>query len=48
MGWRQVISDAQGGKMLSTMTMDTASAASPGGADVSSMQQEELLFRREV
>ncbi|KAL3505915.1 hypothetical protein ACH5RR_031297 [Cinchona calisaya] len=47
MGWRQVISDAQGGKMLSTMTMETASA-SPGGEDVPSVQQEELLFRREV
>ncbi|XP_071940434.1 uncharacterized protein [Coffea arabica] len=47
MGWRQVTSDAEGGKMLSTMTMDV-SGAEAGGADFSSRQQEQLLFRREV
>ena len=47
MGWRQVTSDAQGGRMLSTMTMETNSSASTE-MDVSTISQERLLFKREV
>ncbi|XP_060215398.1 uncharacterized protein LOC132642148 [Lycium barbarum] len=46
MGWRQVVSEAQGGKMLSTMTMD--SSASKEAYVEESTQQEHLLFKREV
>ncbi|XP_057958241.1 uncharacterized protein LOC131151076 isoform X2 [Malania oleifera] len=47
MGWRQVSSSTQGGKMLSTMTMATGSS---GGteADASISSEEFLLFKREV
>ncbi|KAM7485513.1 hypothetical protein LguiA_001522 [Lonicera macranthoides] len=45
MGWRQVTSDAQGDKMLSTMSMETNSSTfSDIGA--STVCQEHLLFRR--
>lgn len=47
MGWRPVSSDMHGGKMLSTMTMDTDSAMLTE-ADASSTSQEHLLFKREV
>ncbi|XAR57241.1 5'-nucleotidase [Bertholletia excelsa] len=47
MGWRQVISETQGGKMLSTMAMDTDSLTSMD-MDGVAMPQEHLLFRREV
>lgn len=46
MGWKQVASDAQGGKMLSTMTMETDLLA---GTDMNATtSQEHLLFKREV
>ncbi|XP_057486534.1 uncharacterized protein LOC130772612 [Actinidia eriantha] len=47
MGWRQVTSDAQGGRMLSTMTMETNSSTSTE-MNVSTISQECLLFKREV
>ncbi|KAM3233535.1 5'-nucleotidase SurE [Capsicum annuum] len=49
MGWRQVTSEAQGGKMLSTMTMDS-SAGKEACVEESTLstQQEHLLFKREV
>ncbi|KAF8007161.1 hypothetical protein BT93_K1227 [Corymbia citriodora subsp. variegata] len=47
MGWRPVTSDMHGGKMLSTMTMDTDSLVSTE-ADALTMSQEHLLFKREV
>lgn len=47
MGWRQVSSDTQGGKMLSTMTMDTDPAVQTE-TDSSTISQEHLLFRREA
>lgn len=46
-GWRQVNSDVQGGKMLSTMTMDTNSLVWTE-ADSPTPSQEHLLFEREV
>ncbi|KAK6130291.1 hypothetical protein DH2020_035963 [Rehmannia glutinosa] len=45
MGWRQVTSDAQGGQMLSTMTMDTNSSYTE--EDLST-KHEHLIFKREV
>ncbi|KAK6130197.1 hypothetical protein DH2020_036007 [Rehmannia glutinosa] len=45
MGWRQVTSDSQGGKMLSTMTMDTNSSYTE---EDSSTKHEHLIFKREV
>ncbi|CAN4097676.1 unnamed protein product [Withania somnifera] len=49
MGWRQVSSEAQGGKMLSKMTMDS-SASKEECAEESTLstQQEHLLLKREV
>ncbi|KAJ8558029.1 hypothetical protein K7X08_004795 [Anisodus acutangulus] len=49
MGWRQVVSESQGGKMLSTMTMDS-SASKEACVEESTLstQQEHLLFKREV
>ncbi|XAR57240.1 5'-nucleotidase [Bertholletia excelsa] len=47
MGWRQVISEKQGAKMLSTMTMDTNSSTSMD-MDGVALSQEHLLYRREV
>ncbi|KAF3457148.1 hypothetical protein FNV43_RR01805 [Rhamnella rubrinervis] len=47
MGWRQVTSDSQGGKMLSTMTMETDSAAS-NEIDTQIVRADHLLFKREV
>ncbi|KAH7573768.1 hypothetical protein JRO89_XS03G0204500 [Xanthoceras sorbifolium] len=47
MGWRQVTSETQGGKMLSTMTMETDSAAQTE-TDTSTALQDHLLFKREV
>lgn len=46
-GWRQVSSDAQGGKMLSTMTMEMNTPAS-AIIDDSTLSQDHLLFKREV
>ncbi|GMP77063.1 hypothetical protein CsSME_00033470 [Camellia sinensis var. sinensis] len=47
MGWRQVTSEAQGGKMLSTMSMETTSSTNSETED-SVMSQEHRLFKREV
>jgi len=47
MGWRQVTSAAQGGKMLSTMTME-ANSLTNSEVDASSMPKEHRLFKREV
>ncbi|XP_024931219.2 uncharacterized protein LOC107423200 isoform X2 [Ziziphus jujuba] len=47
MGWRQVTSDKQGGKMLSTMTMDTNSPASTE-IETPVISAENLLFKREI
>ncbi|KAJ8563567.1 hypothetical protein K7X08_032019 [Anisodus acutangulus] len=49
MGWRQVVSEAQGGRMLSTMTMDSSASKDASMEENSlSTQQEQLLFKREV
>ncbi|KAK4370517.1 hypothetical protein RND71_009992 [Anisodus tanguticus] len=49
MGWRQVVSEAQGGRMLSTMTMDSSASKDAYVEENSlSTQQEQLLFKREV
>lgn len=47
MGWSQVTSDMQGGKMLSTMTMDMDSTA-PIETGALNLSQDHLLFKREV
>ncbi|KAI8561324.1 hypothetical protein RHMOL_Rhmol04G0330100 [Rhododendron molle] len=47
MGWNQVTSAAQGGKMLSTMTMETNSLTS-SEMDASTMPKEHRLFKREI
>ncbi|KAK4405723.1 5'-nucleotidase SurE [Sesamum angolense] len=47
MGWRQVTSDAQGGKMLSTMTMETNSSPH-SEAEALSTKHGHLMFKREV
>ena len=47
MGWQQVTSDAQGGQMLSTMTMETNSLTSTE-MDASTVPPQNLLFKREV
>lgn len=48
-GWRQVTSEAQGGKMLSTMTMDSSDGKRARVEESTlSTQQEHLLFKREV
>lgn len=46
MGWRQVTSGMQGGRMLSTMTMDGHVSSTETGA--STISEEHLLFKREV
>jgi len=47
MGWEQVTSNVQGGKMLSTMTMEANSEGS-AETETSSISPEHLLFKREV
>lgn len=47
MGWRQVTSEAHGGKMLSTMSMETTSSTN-SETEGSVMSQERRLFKREV
>ncbi|XP_031397996.1 uncharacterized protein LOC116208606 isoform X2 [Punica granatum] len=47
MGWRQVTSNVQGGKMLSTMTMDVDSPVQTE-ASASTVSQDYLLFNREI
>lgn len=47
MGWKQVTSAAQGGNMLSTMTMETDSLAC-SEMDALTVPQEHRLFKREV
>lgn len=47
MGWKQVTSDMQGGKMLSTMAMEANSEAS-AETETSATWPDNLLFKREV
>ncbi|TMW88956.1 hypothetical protein EJD97_017857 [Solanum chilense] len=49
MGWRQVVSEAEGGRMLSTMTMDS-SASKEASVEESTLstEKEHLIFKREV
>ncbi|PON80084.1 Survival protein SurE-like phosphatase/nucleotidase [Parasponia andersonii] len=47
MGWREVSSDFQGGKMLSTMTMETY-LEGPAEYDSPTVSADYRLFRREV
>lgn len=47
MGWNEVTSDAHGGKMLSTMTMETDSAGS-AETDSQAVSADYRLFQREV
>ena len=47
MGWKQVTSNMEGGKMLSTMTMEANSEES-AETESSSLLPEHLLFKREV
>lgn len=46
MGWRHVTSESEGGKMLSTMTMETNSSS--GSESESLNSKHELIFKREV
>ncbi|XP_047945955.1 5'-nucleotidase SurE isoform X1 [Salvia hispanica] len=46
MGWRQVTSESEGGKMLSTMTMETNSSS--GSESESPNLKQALSFKREV
>lgn len=49
MGWKQVTSEAQGGRMLSTMTMDSSTSTEACVQEQpSSTQEEHLLFETEV
>ncbi|CAH9118397.1 unnamed protein product [Cuscuta epithymum] len=47
LGWKQITSETQGGKMLSTMTMDQNSTTSVEPSDLST-QNDSLIFQREV
>ncbi|KAB1223342.1 5'-nucleotidase SurE [Morella rubra] len=47
MGWRQITSNMQGGKMLSTMTMEANSEASEE-TETSTISPECLVFKREA
>lgn len=47
MGWRDVTSDTRGGKMLSTMTMETDAAGS-AETDAQNVSADHRLFQREV
>lgn len=47
MGWRDVTSDTRGGKMLSTMTMETDTAGS-AETDAQNVSADHRLFQREV
>lgn len=47
MGWKQVTSDAQGGKMLSTMTMKMNSSSN-FESDALSAPHDHLMFKRQV
>lgn len=47
MGWVPVSSDAQGGKMLSTMTMEIDSSSN-SETETLNANHEHLLFKREV
>lgn len=46
MGWKQVNSESEGGKILSTMTMETNSS-SVSQSEPSNLK-DERLFKREV
>uniref|UniRef100_A0A2P2KBT6 5'-nucleotidase surE n=1 Tax=Rhizophora mucronata TaxID=61149 RepID=A0A2P2KBT6_RHIMU len=47
MGWARVTSNKQGGKMLSTMTMDEDPAV-PTDIDTSYTSEQQLVFKRTV
>ncbi|RZC88384.1 hypothetical protein C5167_016195 [Papaver somniferum] len=47
-GWRQVVSESQGGNMLSTMTMENNSTAGEGPKVSSTPSEENLLFKKQV
>lgn len=47
MGWRQVTSETQGGKMLSTMTMETNISSYPE-SEALSTRNGCLMFKRQV
>ncbi|KAH6838038.1 Survival protein SurE-like phosphatase/nucleotidase [Perilla frutescens var. hirtella] len=47
MGWRKVASESGGGKMLSTMTMETDSSSGSESESLN-LKHEQLLFKREV
>ncbi|CAL1411366.1 unnamed protein product [Linum trigynum] len=48
MGWKQVTSTTQGGKMLSTMTMDTDGKMQADADTTDDASQGNLVFKREV
>jgi 5'-nucleotidase len=49
MGWKQVISYTQGGKMLSTMSMEKDSSTNTdSNTNPSNLPQDTLLYKREV
>ncbi|CAI0559540.1 unnamed protein product [Linum tenue] len=48
MGWKQVTSTTQGGKMLSTMTMDTDGKMQAEADTTDDASQGNLVFKREV
>ncbi|XP_042486675.1 5'-nucleotidase SurE-like isoform X2 [Macadamia integrifolia] len=47
LGWKQVISETQGGKILSTMTMETDTPACAEMDASSAATEEHLLFKKE-
>ncbi|MCL7046234.1 hypothetical protein MKW94_018144 [Papaver nudicaule] len=47
-GWRQVVSESQGGNMLSTMTMENNSTVGEGPKVSSAPSEESLLFKKQV
>ncbi|KAJ4967980.1 hypothetical protein NE237_014681 [Protea cynaroides] len=47
-GWKQVNSETQGGNILSTMTMETDTAAATEMDAASTASEEQLLFKREL
>ncbi|XP_016504939.1 uncharacterized protein LOC107822872 isoform X4 [Nicotiana tabacum] len=48
MGWRQVNSEREGGKVLSTMTMETNSSESAEARALKKAPQDHLLFKKQV
>ncbi|XP_070016004.1 uncharacterized protein LOC107786271 isoform X2 [Nicotiana tabacum] len=48
MGWKQVNSEREGGKVLSTMTMETNSSESTEARALKNAPQDHLLFKKQV